>query len=78
MWGCSAAQKLPVEAGWLTATFDKPPPATIPLMLKALLISLATLVSFDAVAWQSAMRQELVRAANVAWSQAASQDWSWG
>lgn len=47
-------------------------------MLKALLISLATFVSFDAVAWHSAIRQELVREAGVAIAQLEQLDWSWG
>ncbi len=46
-------------------------------MFKALLISLATLVSFDAVAWQSAVRHELVREAGIAFTQLAELDWSW-
>jgi hypothetical protein len=46
-------------------------------MLKAFLIAAATLVSFDAVAWQSAMRQELVREAVAATSKVTALDWSW-
>jgi hypothetical protein len=47
-------------------------------MFKALLISLATLISYDAVAWQSSVRHELVRAAAKALSYVAALDWSWG
>jgi hypothetical protein len=47
-------------------------------MFKAILISLATLVSFDAVAWESMIRKELVREAGVAASEFAALDWSWG
>ncbi len=47
-------------------------------MLKAFLIAAATLVSFDAVAWQSTMRRELVREAVVAVSIISSNDWTWG
>jgi hypothetical protein len=47
-------------------------------MLKAFLIAAASLVSFDAVAWQSTMRRELVREAIVAVSIIASNDWTWG
>jgi hypothetical protein len=46
-------------------------------MLKAFLIAAATLVSFDAVAWGSTMRRELVREAVGAVSTIGSHDWSW-
>lgn len=46
-------------------------------MLKALLIGLATFVSFDAVAWQSAMRHQLLGEAKIAASEIAALDWSW-
>jgi hypothetical protein len=47
-------------------------------MLKAFLVAVATLVSFDAVAWQSAIRHELVREASGAISDLALLDWTWG
>jgi hypothetical protein len=47
-------------------------------MLKAVLISLATLVSFDAVAWDSAVRAALMREARSAVVQIESLSWRWG
>lgn len=46
-------------------------------MLKALLISLAALISFDAVAWDSAVRMALLRQATIAVHEAESLDWTW-
>jgi hypothetical protein len=47
-------------------------------MLKGFLIALATLVSYDAVAWESTFRHQIVRAATMAIAKAAALDWSWG
>ena len=47
-------------------------------MLKALLISLAVLVTFDAVAWQSRYRVALLGDVVLAASEIESLDWSWG
>jgi hypothetical protein len=47
-------------------------------MLKALLIALASLVSFDALAWHRALRTELVREASTAVSEIMKLDWRWG
>ena len=46
-------------------------------MLKAVLISLAALVSFDAAAWQSQVRTKLVYDARLAIAQIKSLDWTW-
>ncbi len=47
-------------------------------MLKAFLISLAAFVSFDAVAWQGAIRMEVTRQFAIAWIEVQELDWSWG
>jgi hypothetical protein len=47
-------------------------------MFKAVLISLATLVSFDAVAWNSAVRAALMHEARSAVVQIESLSWRWG
>lgn len=47
-------------------------------MLKAMLISLAALVTFDAVAWQSQYRVALLGDIVFAASEIESLDWSWG
>jgi hypothetical protein len=47
-------------------------------MLKALLIALASLVSFDAVAWQGALRHEVVHDLLVAVSEVSALNWNWG
>lgn len=47
-------------------------------MLKALLISLAALVTFDAVAWQSRFRSALVSDVVIAAAQIEALDWDWG
>jgi hypothetical protein len=47
-------------------------------MLKAFLIAAASLVSFDAVAWQGTMRHELVRETIGAVAKVSAHDWTWG
>lgn len=47
-------------------------------MLKALLVSLAALVTFDAVAWDSRYRSALVTDVVIAVAQIEALDWSWG
>lgn len=47
-------------------------------MVKAVLISLAALVSFDAVAWHSAMREQIVRQTSDAIAGIVALDWNWG
>ena len=46
-------------------------------MLKALLVSLAAFISFDAVAWDSAMRVTLLRQATNAVAEVEALDWTW-
>lgn len=46
-------------------------------MLKAILIAAASLVSYDAVAWHSAMRHKLVGETVQAVSSLAALDWTW-
>lgn len=46
-------------------------------MLKAVLISLAALVTFDAVAWESRVREELVRELVFTIARVQALDWSW-
>jgi hypothetical protein len=46
-------------------------------MVKSLLIGIASLVSFDAVAWHGALRTELVREAFAAVSEIRNLDWTW-
>ncbi len=47
-------------------------------MLKAFLISLATLITFDAVAWQGTVRTETVRQLGIAAQVYVDHDWTWG
>lgn len=46
-------------------------------MLKALLVSLAALICFDAVAWQSAVRQAVLFQASIAIAEIKANDWTW-
>ncbi len=48
------------------------------LVLKAFLISLATLITFDAVAWQGTVRTETVRQLGIAAQVVGDLDWTWG
>ncbi len=47
-------------------------------MIKAFLIALAALTTFDAVAWQGYFRTEFVRQVGVAAAVVGELDWSWG
>lgn len=43
-----------------------------------MLISMATLVVFDAATWHSAVRLRLLYEANIALAAITSLDWTWG
>ena len=46
-------------------------------MIRATLIALAVLTTFDAVAWQGYWRTELFRQFGIAASQIGDLDWTW-
>ena len=47
-------------------------------VLKAVLISIAAFVSFDAIAWHGALRVETARQVGIAVQEVEDLDWSWG
>ncbi len=47
-------------------------------MIKAFLIAVAALTTFDAVAWQGHFRVEFSRQVGIAAAKVAELDWSWG
>ncbi|HEY0445418.1 MAG TPA: hypothetical protein VGD19_03095 [Allosphingosinicella sp.] len=47
-------------------------------MFKASLIALASLVSYDAVAWQGVLRHQFVGAVVTTVAKIGALDWSWG
>ncbi len=47
-------------------------------MIKAFLIALAALTTFDAVAWQGYFRTEFSRQVAIAATEIVELDWSWG
>ena len=46
--------------------------------MKAFLIALAVMITFDAVAWHGAVRETLVHQAVIAATEFDDLDWSWG